>query len=85
MDPQYNMQAPSKGKKLIEECIAMGSFQAKSDLVFYHYRAMGMENDLPKSLQLMEEADSVDRDQNGFSLWDVVINRIKKEIESQEE
>lgn len=69
-----------KGLELAMRSADLGNLNAKADLSFYYYKGIGVEKNLRKALDFLEEANALANERFGGGMWDEEIELIKKEM-----
>lgn len=69
-----------KGIQLAMHSSTLGNLNAKADLSFYYFKAIGVEKDLQKALDFLVEANELANERFGGGMWDEEIELIKQEM-----
>lgn len=70
----------AKGLELSQKLAEEGNHNAMADLAFYQYRAMGMEKDVKKALDLLRKAEALSIKETGRGNWGDFIKDLEQEL-----
>lgn len=69
-----------KGIQYVKQSFAAGNLNAIADLGFYYYKGMGVDKDLQKAYDLLQQANQLSMEKWGGGMWDEQIQLLKKEL-----